>query len=1005
MTVGELVAYIRADGTQFDRTVDQSGSKFQSLGNLVRAGTKALATSFVALTTGAAAMGAAVFKIGADYNRLQQSSRAALTTLLGSAEAANAQMDKLDAFAKNSPFAKQVFISAQQQLLGFGVQAEKVLPILDAVQNAVAAVGGSNQEVSQVTYALAQMQGQGKLTGETLNQLGQYGIDAASILGQQLGKTGAEIRELASKPGGIPVDQVWDPLVTGLMSRFGGATANIKLQFDGAVDRVKGAIRDIGSILAAPFIDPNGGGRAVEWANKLADALRAAEAKAKPFVDLMVARFKPGLDAVTPALDKVRGLINSWDLSKVNVQLDKLTSYTPLIAGGSAALYAYGTQSIPVLSKLGLTVNPLVAGVAALVATSPGLRAAGADFLTALAPLLPVVQQLVSVFADTAMEVGQTLTPSLSQLLQAIAPVAVSLGEQLAPVLVQVMQYAVPLAEQIADVVSWVAQLPGPVLTGAAAFGAAVVVLPQLVAGLQGMASTAAAAGAALKSAFIGNPVTLAITAIATAIGIFVGRSTEAKQRVDTLADSFDTATGAITENTRAIVYNNLQADGTIDRAKALGINLQSLVDAALDPTGEAYQRLADRTEAARQASVDLAGEKPLSGILDGEVQEAAGAYDDLKTVLVGVTGQSEDVAAAQEQARDQIAAGIGATDGATAAFRSNAEAVQASNDALQDQIQAQKDAAGVAMSLREAQIQQTEAQKAANDAAANGAQVARDQSGAIDLNADSTIMADKALLDLAARNAQVTDAMTKQNASGQELYSTTLSQREAFINTATSMGYTRDEASRLANEYGLIPQTVTTTVKAETTDAEGNITRVVEHLNNINGRTYTAIVRVDTQGNTTVTTGIANQVARADGAFTPRGVRAMAEGGHNRQAQYAAAGSNILWAEEETGGETYIPHALSKRRNATKYLDQTARLFGYQLISAGTTARADGAGPRLPALAPATASALTRADLDYLAVRVGQEVLAGARDVSALALSVSDRAARGSRTTAGVVR
>lgn len=68
------------------------------------------------------------------YNTLQQSSRAALTTLLGGAEAANAQMDKLDEFARSSPFAKQVFIQAQQQLIGFGYSAKDVLPTLDAIQ-------------------------------------------------------------------------------------------------------------------------------------------------------------------------------------------------------------------------------------------------------------------------------------------------------------------------------------------------------------------------------------------------------------------------------------------------------------------------------------------------------------------------------------------------------------------------------------------------------------------------------------------------------------------------------------------------------------------------------------------------------------------------------------------------------------------------------------------------------------------------------------------------------
>src|SRR5699024_2136926 len=82
-----------------------------------------------------AGIGAAALKTGISYNTLQQTSRAALTTLTGSAEAAHAQMDKLDEFAKGSPFAKDVFIRAQQQMLGFGIEAKKVIPYLDSIQD------------------------------------------------------------------------------------------------------------------------------------------------------------------------------------------------------------------------------------------------------------------------------------------------------------------------------------------------------------------------------------------------------------------------------------------------------------------------------------------------------------------------------------------------------------------------------------------------------------------------------------------------------------------------------------------------------------------------------------------------------------------------------------------------------------------------------------------------------------------------------------------------------
>ena len=100
LKLGELVAYIRADGPQFDQQIERSGTKFEALGRTVGTGVQAIARSFAAITTAGVAVGVAGVKIGADCNRLQQSSRAALTTLLGSAEAANAQMDRLDEFAR-----------------------------------------------------------------------------------------------------------------------------------------------------------------------------------------------------------------------------------------------------------------------------------------------------------------------------------------------------------------------------------------------------------------------------------------------------------------------------------------------------------------------------------------------------------------------------------------------------------------------------------------------------------------------------------------------------------------------------------------------------------------------------------------------------------------------------------------------------------------------------------------------------------------------------------------
>lgn len=230
-------------------------------------------TALLAVGGAITGIGAAALKAGIEYNTLQQTSRAALTTLLGSAQAANAQMDLLDEFARTSPFAKGVFITAQQQMLGFGIETRKVIPYLDAIQNAVAAMGGSNNDVAELTRIISQISASAKITAMDLREFGNRGVDAATIIGSQMGKTGAQIREDITA-GTLDAQIALDALAAGMQDRFGGAAANVKETFLGATDRVKAAWRDLASELAAPFVDPEGGGLLVDWLNDLADAMR-----------------------------------------------------------------------------------------------------------------------------------------------------------------------------------------------------------------------------------------------------------------------------------------------------------------------------------------------------------------------------------------------------------------------------------------------------------------------------------------------------------------------------------------------------------------------------------------------------------------------------------------------------------------------------------------------------------------------------------------------------------
>lgn len=267
--------------------MDQAARKTREVGSeaeaLARKGQSLQTVGAVALTIGAAmtAVGVAVAKTGIEYNTLQQTSRAALTTLLGSARAVNEQMDKLDAFARTSPFAKQVFIQAQQQMLAFGIETKKVIPYLNAVQNAVAAAGGSNADIAGLVATMSKVQSSAKLTAQDLFEFGNRGVDAAGLIGYAMGKTGAEIRSEITA-GTLDATEALDALVQGMESRFSGAAANVKNTFEGAMDRVRAAWRDVSADLMKPLVDPNGGGALVGLLNWTADMLRAFEALPDP---------------------------------------------------------------------------------------------------------------------------------------------------------------------------------------------------------------------------------------------------------------------------------------------------------------------------------------------------------------------------------------------------------------------------------------------------------------------------------------------------------------------------------------------------------------------------------------------------------------------------------------------------------------------------------------------------------------------------------------------------
>lgn len=648
------------------QTAGNSGQYLNKLAGAAKSATAAVAGIGAVAAGGMVALTASTIKTGISYNTLEQTSRAALKTVLGSASAATNQMEQLREFGKSSPFPRQVWISAQQQLLAFGMQAEKVIPTLSAIQDAVAAAGGSSQQISEVTAVLARIQSTGKVTAEELNELGYRGIDAAKLVGEAMGKTAGEVRaDITSQA--ISGQQFLDTLTASMSSHFAGAAAGVKQTWTGAVDRVKGAIRDIGGLLATPLVDPEGGGAAVEWANAAADALRALEARIQPVIAALGDRAGPVFDAVTAKLEALTHWIQTADFGEIG---RRIAPMLPAIAGVTAGLTTMGLKSLPVIGNMVSGLKPLPVALLAAAMASPQLRQALFDLLAAASPLFEVAGELAKILAGA---LGPALA-AVAALLQPVIVVVQALGDLLGglpgPVQAVVVALAALKGMQMAGMFSG--------LTAAVAgFGQQLAQQRQLLAttgqsatvmsGVQAMAwsrvsgsvvgATNAIAGAAN---FIAGPWGIALGLGITALGLFASAQEDAKGSTEDFTIALDENTGALSAGSVESIYKWVAgAESVTDNGAKISDVLKEMGISANDLTGylTGNADATARVEAALRG-VDNAANRNYYGIWLRDVRDkvrdrmgaegaAAGAADRYAGATDKLAGASANAAAA----------------------------------------------------------------------------------------------------------------------------------------------------------------------------------------------------------------------------------------------------------------------------------------------------------------------------------------------------------------------
>lgn len=203
------------------------------------------------LGAGAFISARAIFGPIMDY----QQTKIAFEGILQSGTAAQAMLEDLQNFAKDTPFTFAGISDSARKLLSVGYAAEDVIPMMTTLGNATAGLGLGEDAISGVIRALGQMKGKGKASAEELQQISEQmpGFSAIGAIAESMGISTAEAFDLMGQ-GAISADVAIEAILDG-MERMPGAAGAMQRQSETLAGRLS-TLKDTIQILLIDAMDP-----------------------------------------------------------------------------------------------------------------------------------------------------------------------------------------------------------------------------------------------------------------------------------------------------------------------------------------------------------------------------------------------------------------------------------------------------------------------------------------------------------------------------------------------------------------------------------------------------------------------------------------------------------------------------------------------------------------------------------------------------------------------------
>ena len=400
----------------FAREAKTSISSISSVGTGVGVGLGAVIGGILGVGAARAITG------GFERATILENSERALTKLLGTAERAKTLLGEVTDVVTGTPFRLDQFAAGATQLLAFNVEAEKIPEVLRTIGDAAALSIDPDLTVDRLIRTFGQIQAAGKLATEDINQLTEAGVPAWALLGNQLGKTTAEMRELVTD-GAVPASKAIDLLLNGIQNgtdgvngatvAFAGLSKELGTTLKGSVANFFTSINRLGANVFLALKEPISAflGAATAAVDLLGSAIKtlAVEVSQSPLFQAI----QRGLVGLTVALKEAKTTLTPFFefISGGIVLLAQFAAAFVVFKNIPGALRAIGSAIQFILAPQRL----LIAGLVLAASYFQDLYEDSKDLREALGRVGAAIGRIATVIKDLAVDAFEAFTGGVGE--------------------------------------------------------------------------------------------------------------------------------------------------------------------------------------------------------------------------------------------------------------------------------------------------------------------------------------------------------------------------------------------------------------------------------------------------------------------------------------------------------------------------------------------------------------------------------------------------------------